>query len=106
MPPPENADGIGGVIPAARLASSIGCAVNTATADAPAVDKLSGSLDRMVHDSSRKVVEYNAEREGVRYLRHAAPGACEWCRLMAIRGPVFKSECGHLTWPHFGRRSA
>jgi hypothetical protein len=55
------------------------------------VDKLSGSLDRMVHDSSRKVVEYNAEREGVRYLRHAALGACEWCRLMAIRGPVFKS---------------
>jgi hypothetical protein len=88
---PDAAGLIGGVIDPERMDASVSWAVHTGTAQSPAASRLAGSLNRMVHDASRKVVEHNAVRERVRYLRHAAPGACPWCRLMAIRGPVFKS---------------
>jgi hypothetical protein len=52
-------------------------------------EKLTDSTERMIHDASRRVVEHNAVREDVRYAGVARPGACEWRRLMAIRGAVF-----------------
>jgi hypothetical protein len=81
---------VGGAIEPKRLAASISWAVHTVK-DASVADKLSGTLDRAVHDASRKVVQHNAGREHVRYARHAAAGACAWCRLAAIRGAVFKT---------------
>jgi hypothetical protein len=39
--------------------------VHTAKTDAPAVDKLTGLADRMLHDASRTVVEHNAIKERV-----------------------------------------
>lgn len=92
---PVGAGLVGGVIAPERIAASISWAVHTAQDVTPA-EKLAGSLDRMVHDASRHVVQHNASRERVRYLRHAAAGACPWCRLMAIRGPVFKSAANAI----------
>jgi len=71
---------VGGVIAPERIAASIDWAVRSAK-DADPAEKLAGSVDRMAHDASRHVVQHNAVREGVKYLRHAAPGACAWGRL-------------------------
>lgn len=89
----------GKIIAVERIQRSIEWAVNTGAKGATfddAVTKLiganlTGATDRVVYDASRVVVEHNAVKEKVRYARVARAGACEWCRLMAIRGAVFTS---------------
>ncbi|ASR85211.1 head maturation protease [Mycobacterium phage SirPhilip] len=44
-----------------------------------------GSSTRAVFNQSRRTVLDNAEREGVRWVRHAAPNACGFCRMLATR---------------------
>jgi hypothetical protein len=53
---------------------------------------LQGSSTRAVFDSSRNTVFDNAAREDVRWARHAAPTACGFCRLLATRGAVYRSQ--------------
>ena len=48
-------------------------------------ERLSGASTRFVFDESRRTVRDNAEREGVRYTRHASSNACGFCRMLATR---------------------
>lgn len=52
---------------------------------------LADATNRLVFGASRDTVVDNAEREGVRYARHASEDACPWCSILAIRGPVYHS---------------
>jgi hypothetical protein len=52
---------------------------------------LKDATDRLVFSASRDTVVDNAEREGVRYARHASEDACPWCSILAMRGPVYHS---------------
>jgi hypothetical protein len=53
---------------------------------------LQGATDRLVYDASRNTVVLNAEREEVRYARHAQEDACAFCRLLATRGLIYHSR--------------
>ncbi|QBI95991.1 MuF-like minor capsid protein [Mycobacterium phage MissDaisy] len=44
-----------------------------------------GSSTRWVFDESRRTVNDNAEREGVRWTRYASANACGFCRMLATR---------------------
>ncbi|ARQ95446.1 head maturation protease [Mycobacterium phage Shandong1] len=46
---------------------------------------LRGSSTRAVFNQSRRTVVENVEREGVRWVRHAAINACGFCRMLATR---------------------
>lgn len=53
--------------------------------------RVSGSSQRMINDASRTTVVRNAEQEGVKWARLAAPDACAFCKVMALRGAVYNS---------------
>lgn len=93
---PDDGEDIGQLFPVAKLHNTIEWAVHTSADAAAATAKLAGSLDRMVYDASRAVVEHNAVAEKVKYARVARPGACRWCRLMATRGAVFTSAANSI----------
>ncbi|QFG09202.1 MuF-like minor capsid protein [Mycobacterium phage Efra2] len=46
---------------------------------------LRGASTRALFNQSRRTVLDNAEREGVRWVRHAAANACGFCRMLATR---------------------
>ena len=56
------------------------------------ITALQGSATRSVFDSSRNTVVANTQREGVRWARHASPTACGFCRMLASRGAVYRTE--------------
>jgi hypothetical protein len=54
-----------------------------------------GSATRELFDASRNTVIVNAEREGVRWVRHARENACGFCRLLAtlsLSGSSYSEE--------------
>lgn len=56
-------------------------------------DALGTSGERIVFDHSRDTVLENVIREdGARWVREARADACNFCKLMAIRGAVFYTE--------------
>jgi len=55
-------------------------------------DRLRGTTERHVYDASRTTVVYNADRENVRYARQARPDACAFCRLLAQRDNLYRTE--------------
>ncbi|MGA5542709.1 hypothetical protein ACPCIR_12725 [Mycobacterium sp. NPDC051198] len=57
---------------------------------------LKGSAKRSVFRSSRNTVMLNARAEGVRWVRHARPGACGFCRVMATRSAA-EGNSSYLT---------
>lgn len=63
-----------------------------ATTQSDPVQALGLSTERRVFNTSRDTVALNAQREGVRYARHASANACPWCRVLATRGAVYRSE--------------
>ena len=69
------------LVPADRLAISARWALTLAD---PVV-ALQGSATRAVFDQSRDTVISNAERERVRWVRHARPNACGFCKMLATR---------------------
>lgn len=63
-----------------------------------ALDRMSGTLQRTIAKGARDTTQLNAEFEpGARWVREAAEDACEFCRLMAIRGAVFRTELSALS---------
>lgn len=54
-------------------------------------EALALATEKRVFDASRQVVAVNAAREGVRYARYASANACPWCRVLASRGPVYRT---------------
>lgn len=63
-----------------------------------ALGRMSGTLQRTVSNGARHTTELNANFEpGARWVREAAEDACEFCRLMAIRGAVYRTELSALS---------
>jgi hypothetical protein len=56
------------------------------------IQRLSGATQRYVTTAARDTITENAEREGVRWARHAQPDACAFCRLLATRGPDYLTK--------------
>ncbi len=89
-------------LPAERLAGSVKWAL-FAPGDAKPVDRLAGAAQRMVFDVSRQTVIENLAAEykvpvsevstpGTRWARHASANACGFCRMLATRRAVYRSE--------------
>ena len=58
------------------------------------LSRLAGSVQRMIFDAARGVVEGNAIRDPVRvgFQRIARPGCCAFCGMLASRGAVYRSS--------------
>lgn len=51
-----------------------------------ALNRMSGTLQRSVFDGARETTLINVAREpGSRWVRHARPDACAFCRMLAMR---------------------
>lgn len=59
-----------------------------------------GDAAKSLFDTSRQTVAVNAEREGIRWARHARPDACGFCRLLAVAGFHYTSEESALAVRH------
>lgn len=77
-------------IAAARLSESARWALG-ASGDV-GKDRLTGSLQRAVFDGARETTILNVQRTDSKWARYASANACEFCRLMAIRGSVYHKE--------------
>ena len=53
--------------------------------------QLERSATRAVGDQARNTLIHNTELEGGKWYRIASATACGFCRLLATRGPVYKS---------------
>ncbi len=63
-----------------------------------ALDRMSGTLQKTIANGARHTTELNANFEpGSRWVREAAEDACEFCRLMAIRGAMYRTEASALS---------
>lgn len=87
------------LIPDERLAAS----GRWALLQGKPVESLQGTAARAVFDQSRQTVLQNLAAEygvseaeiqapGTRWARHASANACSFCKLMATRGAVYRSE--------------
>lgn len=50
-----------------------------------ALSRMSGSLQRTIFDGARDTIVLNVENTGSRWVRHAQPDACAFCRMLATR---------------------
>jgi hypothetical protein len=58
-----------------------------------ALNRMAGTMQRAVFNGARDTTLINVQHEkGAKWARYASANACEFCRLMAIRGAVFLSE--------------
>lgn len=76
-------------IPLEKLTSSAEWALG-APGD-KALDRMQGTLQRSVFDGARDTIVLNVERTSSRWIRHAQPDACAFCRMLATRGAVYRS---------------
>lgn len=53
-----------------------------------ALQRLSGTLQRAVFDGDRQTTVWNADANGMRWIRQARPGACAFCRMLASRSTL------------------
>lgn len=56
------------------------------------VSSMQGTATRSVFTSQRDTVIANSDREGVLWARHASATACGFCRMLATRGAVYRSQ--------------
>lgn len=54
--------------------------------------RLEGATQRYVTSAARDTITENADREGVRWVRHAKADACAFCRMLASRGPEYLTK--------------
>lgn len=77
--------------PPSKLATSTSWALQ-ATGEA-ALIRMAGFTTKAIFDQERETVVQNAEAEpGATWARHAQPGACSFCRLLASRNEVYASK--------------
>ncbi|MCK9468656.1 MAG: hypothetical protein M0Q49_04500 [Porticoccaceae bacterium] len=58
-----------------------------------ALDRFKGASQRAVFDGARETTMLNVDLEpGTRWAREARPNACAFCRMMATRGAVYRTE--------------
>lgn len=70
-------------LPVEQLRSSAQWALGADGTDA--LTRLGGTLQRAVFDGDRQTTVWNAEANGMRWIRQAQPGACAFCRMLATR---------------------
>ena len=56
------------------------------------LSRLEGTVQRAVFNGARETTMLNVAATKSKWARHASANACEFCRLMAIRGGVYRSE--------------
>lgn len=62
-----------------------------------ALDRLAGATQRAVFDGARETTMLNVDLvPGTRWAREARPGACAFCRMLATRGAVYRTEADAL----------
>ncbi len=61
---------------------------------------LTGSMQRAVFDGARETTRVNVQATNSKWAVDARPQACPWCRMMATRGAVYRSEAGALASCH------
>lgn len=82
--------------PVEQLAASTSWALY-ATGEA-ALTRMAGFTSRTIFDSARRTTVENAEAEpGATWARHASPGACSFCRMLATRADVYASKAAATT---------
>lgn len=66
--------------------------------EATVLSLIGGGLQRVVATAARSTIDRNARDDAARgrvaatsWSRVARPGACEWCSMLAGRGPVYRS---------------
>ncbi len=58
-----------------------------------ALSNLTGSAQKSVADTGRGTISASVQEEpGARWYRHASSNACPWCRVLATRDAVYRSE--------------
>ena len=77
----------------------LGISARWAMTQADAEMALRGNAIRSTMNASRDTVIANATTEGVRWVRHAQPNACGFCRMLATRrgADSYRSKEGALT---------
>lgn len=86
-------------LPDPRIDKTVDWAINAPTSKSSdgavptdvVLGRVSGSSQRMINDASRTTVVRNAEEEGVKWTRLAAPDACAFCKVLALRGAAYNS---------------
>jgi hypothetical protein len=68
-----------------QIAKSIDWALY-APGEQPPIERMTGDSQRIVRNSGRRTMTRNAAAEGMRWARLAEPGACSYCRVLAMRG--------------------
>lgn len=64
----------------------------TASTEDDVLARLASSMQRRVFDASRDTVVVNVAAEGALWARYASATACAFCRLLATREAVYRSE--------------
>ena len=61
--------------------------------DSTVLMRLGGASQRLILDAGRNAIDVNASRDpvSVSWSRVAQPGACAFCKMLAGRGPVYRS---------------
>lgn len=99
-------------LPADRMLGTLDWAFN-APGEASPLDRVAGSTQRMIFDTSRGTVLENLAVEygddapqpaGTRWARYASATACSFCRVMATRGAVYRSAAAATTVVGNGQR--
>lgn len=72
-------------------------------AQARVITRMAGATQRLVTTAARDTVTENADREGVRWRRHAQPDACAFCRLLATRDDYLTEESAKVVVGRRGR---
>lgn len=58
-----------------------------------ALDRMGGTMQRAIYNGDRDTTVFNAESNGMRWMRVARPNACGFCRLLASRtDDLYRSE--------------
>lgn len=88
------AAGAGGarVVPASESAQQAQVIAATPEQRAAVIARLDGATQRYVMSAARDTITENADREGVRWARHAKADACAFCRMLASRGPEYLTK--------------
>jgi hypothetical protein len=81
-------------------AGQLGASARWAMLQNDPVVALDGSATRYLFQQQRDTVVSNAAVEGVRWARHASANACGFCRMLATRGAVYRSEASAKAVKH------
>lgn len=81
---------------------SLGAGLEPQQAEQSALVQVSGSIARAVADAAREAAAESTIASGGRWSRVTNPGACSFCRMLAGRGAIYRSETNFASHDHCG----